>query len=340
MSSNQEMAELLAQQYDSVFEDARKGDNTKVVLDENVDIPILKDIVITNEKLTKALSMMTSKPSPGPDGIPAPSLKHGGQLVEDALVEILGSSMENGLVDQLLRDSLVDPRWKGGDKSLCVNYRPISLTSHYSKLMENIIRMEMVSFMDEHGLMDDMQHGSRKGRSTVSQLLAQHDAALRMIEDGGVADIIYLDFSKAFDRVCHPILLSKLSRMGIRGNLLRWIKAWLQGRRQAVRVGQSLSKWLDVPTSVPQGSIIGPLLFLIFISDLGSNFGPSSRSRTQVRKYMDDTKAMRGNSSPEDVEIFQEDLNSMYPWEKDNRMPFNGGKFMHLRMSTDSTRTL
>ena len=137
---------------------------------------------------------------------------------------------------------IINPTWKGDDKGLPVNYRPIALTSHYSKLMEQVVRCDMLEFMEENDLHDDTQHGSKAGRSTLSQLLAQHDQALKEMEDGGVADLVYLDFSKAFDRVNHHILLRKLAQMGIRGRLWVWIKMWLSGRRQAVKIGDSLSK--------------------------------------------------------------------------------------------------
>ena len=337
-SNKAEMAELLASQYSSVFgeDEGDQVEDRDQVLGE--DIPQLCDIQFTEEKIHKALGLMTSKPSPGPDGIPAPALKYGGDVMVQALIDIFTASIEEGLVVQDCRDGLINPTWKGGDKSLPENYRPIALTSHFSKAMEQIIRCEMIDFMDTYDLMDSMQHGSRKGRSTVSQLLEQHDAALRHMEDGGVADIVYLDFSKAFDRVSHSILLSKLRALGVRGRLLNWIRTWLKDRRQAVRVGGSISSWSRVSSSVPQGSILGPLMFLIFISDLGHDL--PEESSTNVKKYVDDTKAMRGNKTEEDVILMQEDLDTMYTWESRNKMPFNGGKFMALRMSVDSTRSL
>ena len=326
------MADILSAQYFSVFDPTREpADGVDPVVED--DLPSIETVIFTEEKIRKALCLMTAKPSPGPDGIPGPGLKRGGDIVVEALVEICNDSIETSKVAQDLRDALINPTWKGGDKGLAVNYRPIALTSHYSKIMEQVIRMELIDFMELHGLCDESQHGSKKGRSTVSQLLAQHEEVLRLMEDGGAADLIYLDFSKAFDRVSHPILLAKLRRMGVKGKLLEWIKAWLSDRRQAVKIAGALSDWTEVPSSVPQGSILGPLLFLIFIGDLGNNL--PEESTTTVRKYVDDTKCLRGNKTREDVENFQSDLFLIYEWEAVNRLPFNGTKFQNIKITVD-----
>ena len=122
-----------------------------------------------------------------------------------------------------MRRALITPIWKGGDRRLPSEYRHVALTSHFSKLMERVLRKRMVKFLEASGHMDPNQHGSRSGRSTLSQLLIQYDLVLKMMEDGGNADVVYLDFSKAFDTVDFGLLRQKLAKIGFGGHLGRWI---------------------------------------------------------------------------------------------------------------------
>ena len=117
----------------------------------------------------------------------------------DALCDIFSTSMAQGTVDQSMRQAFVSPIWKGGNRTLPASYRPVALTTHLSKIMERVIRSDMVAYMEGNGLVDSQQHGARGGRSTLSQLLIQHEQVLRFLESGDNVDIVYLDFAKAFD---------------------------------------------------------------------------------------------------------------------------------------------
>ena len=161
--------------------------------------------------------------------------------------------------------------------------------------------------------MDPSQHGARGGHST---LLEQHDFVLKAMENGENLDVIYLDFEKTFAKVDHPLLLRKLKKLGIDGDMGRWLGAFLSNRRQACKVGGSLSEWTRVVSGVPQGTVLGPLLFLIFISDLVLPGG----SQSLLLKYVDDTKVIRHVRGVEDILDLQTDLEALFKWQSENNM--------------------
>ena len=177
--------------------------------------------------------------------------------------------------------------------------------------------------------MDSCQHGSRRGRSTLSQLLEHHFEIIKMLEDGDNIDSIYLDFAKAFNKCDHVILMHKMKALGVSGKLARWIFNFLTGRKQVVVVNGKTSKTSLVTSGVPQGTVLGALLFLIYISDIGDNI------KAIKKIYVDDTKVKKAIKNEEDVEALQEDLDIMYSWSKLNNMIFNDSKFQLVRYGQD-----
>eukprot|EP00111_Clytia_hemisphaerica_P014640 TCONS_00043147-protein len=150
-------------------------------------------------------------------------------------------------------------------RSLASNYRPVALTSHVIKIFEKLLRAHIVKHMDENNLFNPNQHGFRSGRSCLSQILEQYDLILNILDKDANADVVYLDFSKAFDKVDHSIVLRKIKKLGIDGKLLQWLKSFLTERKQSVLVNGVTSESQQVISGVPQGSVLGPLIFLILI---------------------------------------------------------------------------
>ena len=178
--------------------------------------------------------------------------------------------------------------------------------------------------------MNENQHGFRPGRSCLTQLLSHHDNIISLLEQGNNVDVVYLDFAKAFDKVDHKIVLAKAFNFGIRGKLLSWIKEFLSNRTQSVIVNGTLSSPRPVISGVPQGSVIGPLLFLILISDIDKN-----TLHSKIASFADDTRATNGIKCENDAVNLQEDLFHIYQWSVTNNMQFNDLKFELLRYGKD-----
>ena len=147
------------------------------------------------------------------------------------LEKLLRLSVDEGCFPDELKDPWICPIWKGESRALPVNYRPVSLVSNISKVLEKVVRKQMVDFLEENDLVDVNQHGALHGRSTLTQLLDQQQEILKILENGEIVEVIYLNFSKAFDSCNHSIMLRKMRNFGFSGNLLRWIASFLTGRK-------------------------------------------------------------------------------------------------------------
>ena len=326
-------SETLRQQYDSVFNPPRPE---WVVTDvenhfQTVDDPAaLQDIVFTEEDIEKACAELKSQSAGGADGVPAVLLKTCRKQLAKPLHYIWRSSLDHGMVPQDLLLVVICPVFKGGSRGVPKNYRPVALTSHVVKVFERVMRKSLIHYLEINNLLPDGQHGFRGLRSTLTQLLNYWDGIIDHLEEGGGVDSIYLDFSKAFDKVETGVLLHKLKRMNIRGKVGRWLASFLNSdhRKQAVVVNGKMSRLSPVVSGVPQGTVLGPVLFLIHISDIADGTSPEASTSS----FADDTRIRRGIKHPEtDCQALQEDLNVVYRWAEKVNMNFNADKFECLR---------
>ena len=200
------------------------------------------------------------------------------------------------------------------------NYRPVSLTSHIWKLMEKFIKEEITGHLSHYDLLNDTQHGFMRDRSCLTNLLTYMEGVTRMLDEGKNVDIIYLDFAKAFDKVPRHRLIGKVASMGVEGRVKGWIQQWLEGRMHRVVINGSYSDWTDVTSGVPQGSVLGPTIFIMLINDLEDGV------QSTVLKFADDTKLYTEVTKEEGSEQLQEYLDKCIEWANQWMMEFNVSK--------------
>jgi len=325
-------ADTFAYQFSSVFSNPNCPSKKMPPLPENIPAFFLTDMDYTEEDVIKAIDEMNINAGTSEEDIPARIYKNCKATLSKPIHMIWSKSFDAGKVPPALKTQFIHPLHKGGSKVDPAKYRPIALTSHLSKLFERTIRRRMVDFLESLNILRSNQHGFRKGRSCLTQLLKHFDTILLNLQQGDDTDVIYLDYAKAFDKVDHEILLSKLWNYGIRGKFYAWIKDWLTNRYQTVGIDGHLSFLALVISGVIQGSVLGPILFILYINDLEDCVLDSI-----IGKFADDTRATRHISIASDTEILQNDLNSIVTWSKENNMQLHEDKFELLSYNTYKT---
>ena len=237
------------------------------------------------------------------------------------------STLSSGTIPQDWKDANVTPLRKKGSWTDCNDYRPVSLTSQVVKVLERLVLNALLDFTERNQIISCEQHGFQKGCSYTTQLLECIADWTKGHKDKACSgtDAIYLDFSKAFDSVPHQRLIYKFQQLGISGNLLQWIKAFLIRRRQHVILRNGASSWRDVISGVPQGTILGPMFFLLFVNDM-----PDVVSST-AKMFADDTKLYRNIYSANDCKDLQEDLNALSAWSHHWLLHFNASKCVTVK---------
>ena len=310
-------ADLFNRFFASVFQKTNLYMSKNTATTTNMNSNGLHMIQASIDEVTKALKAINPNKACGPDQIPGRILKECALEIAPSLTRLINLSLQTGEVPKDWKRANIVPVFKKGKKDEVTNYRPISLLSLVSKITERCVFDKLFDFIADR--IHPLQHGFVKGRSTITQLLDTVHRLTKAIDQGYQTDVTFLDFSRAFDSVSHSLLICKLDHNGIKGHLLRWFTSYLYERHQRVVIDGKHSNWLPVTSGIPQGSLLGTALFVLFINDM-----PSAVSdNTTLALFADDAKCFRTIRSPLDCGQFQRDIDTLVEWSYAWKLAFN-----------------
>lgn len=293
----------------------------------------ISSIEINKSLIFESLSKLDISKSAGPDSIPPILLVKCATSLALPIALLFAKSIKEGSVPGIWKSAFITPVHKKGNKREVTNYRPISKLCIISKVFERIVYDQVYATF--RNSFSPFQHGFLKGRSTVSNLVLLNEFITETMEGGSQVDVIYTDYSKAFDRIDHDLLLDKLHNLGIRGDLFRWFTSYISHRSQAVVLGNFTSDWMGIPSGVPQGSLLGPLLFILFVNDIDACFLNSN-----VLSFADDMKVYQKVSDVADAHGLQEDLLRLDEYCLRNKLDLNAMKCSCITFSRKSCKML
>ena len=257
--------------------------------------------------------------SPGHDEIKIGPIRSVLNYIEGPLTYVFNLSLNEGIFPDILKIANVIPLYKKDYPVFFNNYRPVSLLCSLSKVLEKLMYNRVISFLDDNNILFKYQFWFRKSHSTYLALTILMDKLIKSIENGDHVVGVYLDFSKAFDTVNHTILLTKLHHYGIRGQALNWFKSYLENKKQFVTYNNVRSTLKNMPCGVPQGSILGPLLFLIYINDLANVC-----KFTMPIFFADDSNLFLNGKNLDEIELkLNNELDQIVKWLKINKLTLN-----------------
>jgi hypothetical protein len=334
-------SEILQSQYVKVFSDPAIADVESCIrtLEKNLpkleETPTIGELLFTETDIVAAIKELDPYSSTSDDDIPARILGACKENLAVPLTLLWYDSYQEGVIPADLKTQYITPVFKKGARTEAANYRPISITSHVIKIFERVIRNHLVKHLEENSLLSDSQHGFRKRRSCLTQLIAHVDQIFQGLTNDEEVDVIYLDYAKAFDKVDHNILLAKLKSYGIDGKTYIWLREFLTKRQQTVVVEGTKSTFEEVRSGVPQGTVLGPILFIVEINDQIEALISSKGSM-----FADDSKLLMKIIGILCHALLQEDLHNIIAWSALNNMLLNEDKFEVLNYTLNKSQLL
>ncbi len=324
-TTDYETANLLAHTFSQFYSNIQHS-SSSVVYGKQTE-GIIDDIPFEREKICEKLKSIKSHSCPGPDKILPVLLRNCSHLLSFPLYIIMKQSFRLSELPKDWKIAYITPIHKNGNRLNAENYRPISLTSPVVKIMESIIVEHLDNFLNKFAIIPREQFGFRKGRSVESNLLACLNDWSLAADNLKSIDVIYLDFAKAFDKVPLNLLMLKLKAYGVSGLLLAWIQSFLTNRKFCVRVSKQLSDIYNVISGVPQGSVLGPKLFLVYVADIPNDMVSS------CAMYADDIKLYNDVANSHNL---QNDLNKIFNWSENWGVPLNTKKCVVLHIGKNN----
>lgn len=279
----------------------------------------ISSISVSESKVLRLLKKLDPSKSAGPDNLSAPFIINTAEALAKPVSLLFTRSLRECCVPNVWKRAYITPVFKKGSRSIISNYRPISKLCLLAKALEDVVYEQLYPAISSS--LHPSQHGFLRGRSTVSNLALLNNFVTEAMDGGQQVDVVYTDYSKAFDRIRHDILLEKLFLIGIRGDLLRWFASYVENRTQAVVINNYVSSWISIPSGVPQGSLLGPLLFVVFVNDISSCFRSA-----QLLCFADDMKIFAKISSINDAMLLQADLIRLEVYCQQNCLDLNPTK--------------
>ena len=330
-------ANLLVSHFSACFSQSSHNNNCQCSsLSSMAREPGLSSVTCTTDEVHKLLCSLKTNTASGPDGLSSHMLRNTASAITSTLTKLFNKSLSTGAVPSEWKLSNITPVFKGKGDPYCVaNYRPISLLSLPSKVLERIVHNRLLKYLLANNILSSRQFGFRPGGSTQEALLFATNDWSCCLDKGTSVAAVFFDLSKAFDRVPHCQLLHTLASVGVSGSLLNWFHSYLSNRTQRVVVDGHSSEVHPVTSGVPQGSILGPLLFSIYLDPLTK----ISLSRdTTLILYANDIVLYRPISSSHDIDVFQSDVDKIADWVKDAGLRLNANKSKVIVFSHKKSR--